>query len=48
VRETKKEQPLRQCERIIGRLSDLNGGLGVANCLVEPAELGEYVSEAGS
>jgi hypothetical protein len=41
------EQPEVQREGMIGRFSDSDGGLGVPDRLVEPAELGEHVGEAG-
>ena len=39
------EQHEGQREGMIGRLSDLHGGLGVAHGLVESAELGKHVGE---
>jgi hypothetical protein len=41
------EQSPAQREGMIGRFGDLHGGLGVADGLVEPAELGEHVGEPG-
>jgi hypothetical protein len=45
VGEAEIEQPDVQREGMIGRLSDLHGGLGVPDGLVESAELGEHVGE---
>ena len=47
VGEAETEQPEVQREGMIGRLRDPHGGLGVSDGLVEPAELGEHVGEAG-
>jgi hypothetical protein len=47
VGETEIDQPLEQREGIIDRFSNPHGGLGVPDGLVEPAELGEHVGEAG-
>jgi hypothetical protein len=47
VGETESEQPEIEREGMIGRFSDLRGGLGVPDGLVEPAQLGEHVGEVG-
>ena len=47
VGETESDQPEVQRVRMIGRFSDLHGGLSVSDCLVEPAQLEQHVGEAG-
>ena len=46
VDEAETEQPVIQREGMIGRFSDLHGGLGLPDGLVEPTEFGEHIGEA--
>ena len=48
VGEAEVQQPEVQRVRMIGRFSDLHGGLTALDGLVEPAELGEHVGEPGA
>ena len=46
VGEAEREQPDEPREGMISRFSDLHGGLGLPNGLVEPTEFGEHIGEA--
>src|SRR4029450_7838225 len=48
VDEAEIEQPPVQRPGMIGRLSSPQGCLGVPDCLVESAEVGEHVGEVGA